>query len=89
MQLKREQKVGGSKVGEQQVGLKSWFHVAQATSACGGRGPYRNKIFTELGSFFKAFRYIVILIQKEEERKKGERVKKGGKEKKERGKENS
>lgn len=32
--------------GEQQVGLKSWFYMAQAVLAW-WEGPYRTKIFTE------------------------------------------
>lgn len=56
------------------MGLKSWFHVAQATSAW-GEGPYRNKIFTELGVTSFPLHCDSDLKERRKERK--ERVKKG------------
>lgn len=52
------------------MGLKSWFHVAQATSAW-GEGPYRNKIFTELGVTSFPL-HCDSDLERKKERKKGE-----------------
>lgn len=64
------------------MGLKSWFHVAQATSAW-GEGPYRNKIFTGVG--VTSFPLHCDSDLEERKRKKGE-SKEGRKKRKRKGK---